>query len=87
MDSTRRKAIGLGVTAAIGSAAFGVALAGQKRVATAGIPQGAASYQTEPVDNQRCAVCAHFLPPGACQVVQGTVVANGWCKLFRSKTA
>jgi hypothetical protein len=84
---TRRHAVGLGAGAAIGSATL--ALAGNQRVAAAApqTTQEAAGYQTQPTGDQRCALCAHFLPPSSCQVVQGTIVPNGWCKLFKAKSS
>lgn len=41
-----------------------------------------ASYQDQPNGQQRCAQCKHFVAPSSCQVVIGTVVPNGWCRLF-----
>jgi hypothetical protein len=88
MNITRRHAVGLGATAAIGSAVFGSALAGQERVAAATlVAQDVAGYQTQPNNDQRCALCAHFLPPASCQLVAGTIVPNGWCKLYRAKSS
>jgi len=84
---TRRHAVGLGAGAAIGSATL--ALAGNQRLAAAApqATQEAAGYQTQPNGDQRCAFCGHFLPPSSCQVVQGTIVPNGWCKLFKAKNS
>jgi hypothetical protein len=30
-----------------------------------------------------CGVCAHFLPPDACEEVMGKIDPRYWCKLFR----
>ena len=87
MNITRRHAFGLGATVAIGSTIFGAALAGPERVAAAQVSQDAAGYQTQPNNDQRCAFCVHFQAPASCQIVQGTIVPNGWCKLFRGKNA
>lgn len=87
MNITRRHAFGLGASAAIGSAMFGAALAGPERVAAAQVTQEAAGYQTQPNNDQRCAFCAHFQAPASCEVVKGTIVPNGWCKLFRAKSS
>jgi hypothetical protein len=89
MDITRRRAFGLGATAAIGSAIFGAALTAPERAAAAAtlVAQDVAGYQTQPNGDQRCAFCAHFLAPASCQLVQGTIVPNGWCKLFHAKTS
>jgi hypothetical protein len=88
MNMTRRRAIGLGATAVLGSAVFEKALANEERLAAAPqITQAAAGYQTQPNGDQRCAFCAHFESPASCQIVQGTIVPNGWCKLFRAKSS
>ena len=87
MNITRRHVCGLGASAAIGSALFGPALAGPERVAAAQVTQEAAGYQTQPNNDQRCAFCAHFQAPASCEVVKGTIVPNGWCKLFRAKSS
>ena len=89
MVITRRGAFGLGATAAIGSTALvATALAATRLAAAApGVTQESAGYQTQPNGDKRCAQCTHFQPPAACQVVQGTIVPNGWCKLFAPKSA
>ena len=83
---TRRHAFGLG-GAAIGCA--GLALAGAQRTAAAApqVTQDAAGYQNQPKGDQRCALCAHFQAPASCELVQGTIVPNGWCKLYRAKSS
>ena len=43
-------------------------------------------YQDQPKGNQRCSGCSHFVQPGACQVVAGSVNPNGWCLLFQAKS-
>ena len=43
-------------------------------------------YQDQPKGNQRCAGCSHFVQPGACQVVAGSVNPNGWCLLYQAKS-
>jgi hypothetical protein len=87
MKISRRHAFGLGATAAIGSAMLGTAFAAPERFAAAQVTQDAAGYQAQPNNDQRCAFCAHFQPPAGCQLVQGTIVPNGWCKLFRAKSS
>ena len=44
-------------------------------------------YQDQPKGSQRCEICKNFVNPSGCQVVAGSVGANGWCLLFRAKTA
>lgn len=84
---SRRHALGLGAGTAIGSAAFVLAGTQSVTAATSQVSQEAAGYQTQPNNDQRCAMCAHFQSPSSCEVVQGTIVPNGWCKLFRAKSA
>jgi hypothetical protein len=44
-----------------------------------------ARYQDQPNGAQRCGECAHFRPPSDCEVIQGPVAANGWCRNFRAR--
>ena len=46
------------------------------------VSKQAAGYQEQPNGQQRCALCTHFVAPASCQVVIGTIVPNGWCRLF-----
>ena len=41
-----------------------------------------ALYQNFPRGRQRCGVCAHFLPPNDCEVIEGPVSPRGWCRNF-----
>ncbi len=34
-----------------------------------------------------CALCKHFLTPNACKLVEGSIAAEGWCKLFEADTS
>lgn len=40
------------------------------------------AYQGQPDGSRRCALCAHFVAPGACQIVEGQISPQGWCRLF-----
>ncbi len=61
--------------------------------AAASVDQKTASYVTHPVGGKQCSGCRLFLPakkngmkaPGACQLVKGTIVPNGYCKFFSKK--
>ena len=35
--------------------------------------------------NERCAMCQHFIETATCQVVQGRISPDGWCKFFEIK--
>jgi hypothetical protein len=45
-----------------------------------------ARYQDQPNGQQSCAMCASFLPPAACKIVQGDISPNGWCNQFQPRT-
>ena len=35
--------------------------------------------------NQNCANCSNFVAPNQCKVVEGDVVATGWCLVWAKK--
>ncbi len=41
-----------------------------------------ARYQDMPRGGLSCAGCTFFRRPRSCQVVQGDISPNGWCRLF-----
>ena len=45
-----------------------------------------AAYQDQPNGQQRCGICAHFMPPAGCEIVEGTISPNGWCRNFKPRT-
>jgi hypothetical protein len=44
----------------------------------------AASYQTRPNNGQRCGGCVHFFF-GSCEIVEGSISSQGWCKFFKAR--
>jgi hypothetical protein len=40
------------------------------------------AYQDHPNGQQHCGVCADFIPPAGCQIVEGEISPNGWCRNF-----
>jgi len=42
-------------------------------------------YQYRPHGEERCGNCVMFRPPNACTDVAGTIVRNGWCKIWAAK--
>ena len=64
-------------------AAFGAVVTAMSR-AQAGekMTQKEAEYQDTPKDIRMCATCTLFQPPKSCQVVEGDISPNGWCKAF-----
>jgi hypothetical protein len=72
----RRKLILAGATLALAPEMVGTAGAQQK------LSKQDAGYQDKPKNDQRCAGCTLFQPPSACNVVEGEINPQGWCKLF-----
>lgn len=50
--------------------------------AAAKLSQQIVAYQDHPDGNKRCDRCSHFQAPTACQIVQGPVRPDGYCKFF-----
>jgi hypothetical protein len=42
------------------------------------------AYQPSPRRGQRCDNCEVFLPPDACNSVQGKISPKGWCNIWRA---
>ncbi|TAK48945.1 MAG: twin-arginine translocation signal domain-containing protein [Xanthobacteraceae bacterium] len=73
-------------TAALGVGAILGATVQAKRAEAAKVSQQMATYQNSPKGEGRCEVCSHFQPPSSCQIVDGTISPNGWCKYFLKKS-
>ena len=41
-----------------------------------------ANYRGSPHGGQQCSKCRHFIQPGSCNLVDGTISPHGWCKFF-----
>lgn len=78
---SRRGALKLAVALA------GAALlpAGRSAAADSKLPKAEANYQDQPKNSQRCSACTHFIPPGQCRLVEGSISPNGWCRFFSPK--
>jgi hypothetical protein len=50
------------------------------------VAKTAVAYQETPKGTQSCANCRLFIPPDACQQVEGVISPNAWCRIW-SKTA
>jgi hypothetical protein len=46
------------------------------------LSQADAEYQDRPKDRLTCAACSLFRRPRSCEVVEGDISPNGWCKFF-----
>jgi hypothetical protein len=41
-----------------------------------------AQYQDQPKGGLSCALCSLFRPPRSCEIVEGDISPNGWCRFF-----
>ena len=78
-----RRGLFRNVAALIGGAA---ALAVTGTQAIAKMAQKAAGYQLTAKGDQSCATCALFKAPSSCTLVDGDIVATGWCRFWAKKT-
>ena len=65
-----------------GAAAGILAAATHPAPAQPKISKIAVNYQDRPDGNKRCDKCIQFQPPNACKVVEGTISAQGSCRIF-----
>jgi hypothetical protein len=80
-EASRRSMLGVGLGALTAAAVARVATAQQP----AKLAQSVVMYQDHPKGDQKCSICAHFIPPNACQIVAGDISPNGWCGVFTPK--
>jgi hypothetical protein len=59
---------------------LGIALVA--RMAQTKVSQVVAQYQDSPQGGLSCAACTFFRRPRSCQVVEGDISPQGWCRLF-----
>jgi len=83
---SRRRQLARGAALLAGIAAMTAA----RQPATAKAAKSDFHYQDRPRDGKRCVQCKHFVPrgsdgTGSCDVVEGTVSAEGWCEAFAKK--
>lgn len=79
-----RRSLLRGAGAAVGGVAI---LAGATMPAQAKMTQTAAGYQTSPKGGASCASCALFQAPSSCNLVDGTISPNGWCRFYSKKSS
>lgn len=73
---------------ALWGALSALAAAGWRRPAAAAeekLSKAEAKYQNHPNGQQRCEICLQFLPPNQCRIVQGPIIARGWCQYFAAR--
>ena len=70
-----------------GAAVLGTVSKSREAAAQGKMTQQLVAYQATPHGAERCDNCIQFEPPSACKVVEGTIAAAGWCKLYVKKPA
>ncbi len=60
-------------------------LGGTSAKAQGKVAQSAAGYQNSPNNGQSCGGCAHFQPPSSCELVDGAISPQGWCRFFAAR--
>lgn len=43
----------------------------------------AANYIDYSMSGEKCRNCQHFIPLSRCEIVEGKINPNGWCKYFK----
>lgn len=50
------------------------------------VSQASVQYQTQPMGEQKCGVCVHFIAASnTCMVVEGQISPEAWCALWAQK--
>ena len=84
-DISRRNVL-RGVACAAAGAAVVTATGGSACAAKPKRSQADVAYQDHPHGDERCDNCEPFIPPDKCKTVEGTVAAQGWCKIYSAKS-
>ena len=50
------------------------------------VSQSSVGYQNSPKSDQQCSNCAQFVPPNACNFVDGNISPSGWCQIWAKKS-
>jgi hypothetical protein len=88
-DVLRRAALtlgALGVVASTGAAAQAQAPTAAPGGTAQKQTKQQAAYQDHPNGPQSCGICAHFIAPNKCEIVEGAISPTGWCRNFKAKT-
>jgi hypothetical protein len=49
------------------------------------VSQASVEYQNQAKGEQKCSICANFIAPNSCKLVDGQISPEGWCKLWIKK--
>ncbi|MDR4307555.1 high potential iron sulfur protein [Chelatococcus sambhunathii] len=63
----------------------GLCIASTRAVAQSKQKQADVQYQSSPKGADKCAGCAMFQAPDACQAVEGPISPEGWCSIYSPK--
>ena len=83
-EHSRRTLLRTLTLAAVGGVAMlGANVIGTRQAAAqAKASQKAVGYQDTPKGAQQCDNCRQWQAPASCKVVEGTIAAAGWCKMY-----
>jgi hypothetical protein len=70
---------------AVAAAGAGPLLISGLNAAYAKVPKQSVSYRETPNAGKSCDICANFVAPSSCKLVEGSISPNGWCGLFKPK--
>ena len=70
------------LAALIGPRFFGEVGKAKSAVAQQKMSQADSEYQDRPKNGLTCAACSLFRKPRSCEIVEGDISPNGWCKFF-----
>lgn len=83
---SRRSLLGEGAAFVVGGPVILWATSRASRVeAATKVMQAMAAYQTSPKGEAKCGTCGHYLTPSSCELVEGQIIPDGWCKFYAQK--
>jgi hypothetical protein len=82
MDTTIRRSRRKAIRAALGGVCAALSLRSSSAQTNEKMTRKQALYQDTPNGIFSCATCSLFERPKSCQVIEGEVSEDGWCKAF-----
>ena len=80
---SRRAVLCRGMACTAGGA---ILLAPLTSARAAKVSQSSVGYQNSPKGDQQCSNCAQFVPPNACNFVDGNISPSGWCQIWAKQS-
>ena len=84
-ELSRRRLLRAGACAAGAVALLGAASTAATAQVAKKASQKDAGYQESPMGGKSCGTCRQFQAPSSCTTVEGTISANGYCRLYAKK--